>query len=188
MRRQLIAGLRLLAVLTVVVGVVYPLCVTGIAQLTMSNRANGSLAHSHGAVVGSELLGQPFDGDEWFQPRPGSYDPTASGPSNLGPSDPGLIEAVRSASEAVRAREGLADGAPLPTDAVMTGGSDLDPDISPAYAKLQAPRVATARGLPVRVVIALIDGQTLGRTFGFMGDPRVNVLLLNLALEHLALR
>ncbi len=186
MRRQLLAGLRMLLILTVVLGVIYPLAVTGIAQLTMSDRANGSLVRSDGSVVGSELLAQAFDGDEWFQPRPGSYDPTASGASNLGPTNPDLIDTVRSAIVAVRQRDGVADGTLIPADAVTTGGSNLDPDISPAYAKLQAPRVAAARGLPLQDILDLIDRQTVGRTFGFMGDARVNVLLLNLALERLA--
>lgn len=186
MRRQLLAGLRMLLIFTVVLGVLYPLAVTGIAQLTMSHRANGSVVRVNGTVVGSGLLAQAFDGDEWFQPRPGSYDPTASGASNLGPLNPDLLDTVTTAIAAVRQREGLPDGIPLPADAVMTGGSNLDPDISPAYAKLQAPRVAGARGLPVQDVLALIDRQTVGRTFGFLGDPRVNVLLLNLALERLA--
>jgi K+-transporting ATPase ATPase C chain len=186
MRRQLLAGLRMLLILTVVLGLLYPLAVTGIAQLTMSRRANGSLVSSNGKMIGSELLGQAFEGDEWFHPRPGSYDPTASGPSNLGPNNPDLIDAVKSAIAAVRKQDGVADGIPLPADAVTTSGSNLDPDISPAYAKLQAARVAAARGIPVQDVLDLIDRQTVGRTFGFMGDPRVNVLLLNLALERLA--
>jgi potassium-transporting ATPase KdpC subunit len=186
MRRPLLAGLRMLLVLTVVLGVFYPLAVTGIAQLTMSHGANGSLVRSNGKVVGSALLAQAFDGDQWFHPRPGSYDPTASGASNLGPNNPDLIEAVKSAVAALRERDGIADGTPLPADAVTTSGSNLDPDISPAYAKLQAARVAAARGIPVREVLDLIAWQTVGRTFGFMGDPRVNVLILNLALERLA--
>jgi K+-transporting ATPase ATPase C chain len=169
-----------------VLGVIYPLAVTGIAQLTMSNRANGSLVHSDGAVVGSELLAQGFDGDQWFQPRPGSYDPTASGASNLGPNNPDLIDTVTSAIAAMSARDGVEEGTPIPADAVTTSGSNLDPDISPAYAKLQAPRVAEARGLTLQDVLDLIDRQTAGRTFGFIGDARVNVLLLNLALERLA--
>ena len=186
MRRQLLAGLRMLLILTVVLGVTYPLAVTGIAQLTMSDPANGSLVRSDATVVGSELLAQAFVGDEWFQPRPGSYDPTASGPSNLGPTNPDLIDTVESNIAAVSERDGILDGATLPADAVTTGGSNLDPDISPAYAKLQAPRVAAARGLSIQDVIDLIDRHTVGRTFGFMGDPRVNVLLLNLSLERLA--
>lgn len=186
MRRQLLAGLRMLVILTIVLGVLYPLAVTGIAQLTMSDRANGSLVRSDGTVVGSELLAQAFDGDEWFQPRPGSYDPTASGAANLGPTNPHLIDAVKHNIAALRERDGVTDGTSIPADAVMTSGSNLDPDISPAYAKLQASLVAAARGIPVQDVLELIDRQTVGRTFGFMGDSRVNVLLLNLALEHLA--
>jgi potassium-transporting ATPase KdpC subunit len=186
MRRQLLAGLRMLVVLTVVLGVVYPLAVTGISQLTMSDRANGSLVRSDGTVVGSELLAQAFEGDQWFQPRPGSYDPTASGASNLGPNNPDLIDTVTGAVDALRKRDGVEAGTPIPADAVTTSGSNLDPDITPAYARLQAPRVAAARGLEVQDVLALIERQTAGRTFGFLGDPRVNVLLLNLALERLA--
>jgi K+-transporting ATPase ATPase C chain len=186
MRRQLLAGLRMLLILTVVLGLLYPLAVTGIAQLTMSNRANGSLVRSDGTVVGSELLGQAFDGDQWFQPRPGSYDPTASGASNLGPNNPDLIDTVKKNVAALRESDGVAVGTLIPADAVTTSGSNLDPDISPAYAKLQAPRVAAARGLALQDVLDLIDQQTAGRTFGFMGDRRVNVLLLNLALERLA--
>ncbi len=186
MRRQLLAGLRMLLILTIVLGVIYPLAVTAIAQVTMSDRANGSLVRSGGSVVGSELLAQAFDGDQWFHPRPGSYDPTASGASNLGPNDPDLIDAVTSAIAAVREQDGVPVDTAIPADAVTTSGSNLDPDISPAYAKLQAPRVAAARGLRVQDILDLIDRQTAGRTFGFMGDPRVNVLLLNLALERLA--
>jgi potassium-transporting ATPase KdpC subunit len=186
MRRHLLVGLRMLLILTVVLGVIYPLAVTGIAQLTMSHRANGSLVDADGTVVGSALLAQAFDGDKWFHPRPGSYDPTASGASNLGPNNPDLIDAVKSAIAEMRKQDGITDGTPLPADAVTTSGSNLDPDISPAYAKLQASRVAAARGIPLQDILDLIDRQTAGRTFGFMGDPRVNVLLLNLALEHLA--
>ena len=186
MRSYLLAGLRMLVILTVLLGVIYPLAVTGISQLTMSHRANGSLVRSDGAVVGSALLAQAFEGDQWFQPRPGSYDPAASGASNLGPNNPDLIDNVRGAVDALRKQDGVEAGDPIPADAVTTSGSSLDPDITPAYAKLQAPRVAAARGLGVQDVLALIDRQTTGRTFGFLGDPRVNVLLLNLALERLA--
>jgi potassium-transporting ATPase KdpC subunit len=185
-RRQLLAALRMLLVLSVLLGVIYPLVVTGIAQLTMRDRANGSLVSDGGRVVGSSLLGQAFDGDRWFQPRPGSYDPTASGPSNLGPTNPDLLRQVSAAITEVRRRDGLAPGVAIPADAVMTSGSNLDPDITPEDARLQARRVATARGLPLGRVLALIDRQTVAPTFGFMGAPRVNVLLLNLALERLA--
>ncbi len=122
-------------------------------------------------MVGSELLAQAFEGDEWFRARPGSYDPTASGPSNLGPNNPNLIDTVTSAVDAVRVLEGVGAGTEVPADAVTTSGSNLDPDITPAYARLQAPRVAAARGLEVQAVLDLIDRQTTGRTFGFLGDP-----------------
>jgi len=186
MRRHLVAGIRMLVILTLLLGVIYPLTVTGISQLTMSHRANGSLVRSDGAVVGSELLAQAFEGDQWFQPRPGSYDPTASGASNLGPNNPDLIDTVRSAIDALRKQDDIDADTTVPADAVTTSGSNLDPDITPAYATLQAPRVAAARGLEVQDVLALIERQTAGRTFGFLGAPRVNVLLLNLALERLA--
>jgi potassium-transporting ATPase KdpC subunit len=186
MRRQLLAGVRMLLVLTVVLGLAYPLLVTGIAQLTMPSRANGSLMSMDGDVVGSALIGQAFEGPEWFQSRPGSYDPTASGPSNLGPTNPDLLASVREAVRALREIDDAGSGTPIPADAVMSSGSGLDPDISPAYARMQATRVAAARGLALDDVLALIERQTDGRTFGFLGDPRVNVLLLNMALDRLS--
>lgn len=187
MRRQWVAALRMLVVLTVVTGVVYPLVVTAVAQLTMKSRANGSLVKDAGGdVVGSSLLGQTFTGDKWFQGRFDADDPTATAPSNFGPSNPALNKEAVTNAAAVRKANGLADNVPLPIDAVTSSGSSLDPDISPAYARLQAPRVATANGLSVDTVLQLIDRQTAGRTFGFLGEPRVNVLLLNLALERLA--
>jgi potassium-transporting ATPase KdpC subunit len=186
MRRQLLAGVRMILVLTVVLGLAYPLLVTGIAQLTMPSRANGSLISVDGDVVGSELIGQVFDGPEWFQSRPGTYDPTVSGPSNLGPTNPDLLASVREAVRTVRETDGIGSDTPVPADAVMSSGSGLDPDISPAYARLQASRVAAARGLAVEDVLALVARHTKGRTFGVLGDPRVNVLLLNLALDRLA--
>lgn len=186
MRRQTVAALRMMVVLTLVFGVLYPLAVTGIAQLTSRGRADGSLLSVDGRVVGSSLIGQVFAGDGWFHGRPDAFDPRASGPSNLGPSNPALGEGAAKAAAAVRAAEGLSAGALLPVDAVTTSGSGLDPDISPAYARLQAPRVARVRGLPIERVQSLIEEQTAGRTWGILGEPRVNVLLLNLALERLA--
>jgi potassium-transporting ATPase KdpC subunit len=187
MRRQWVAALRMLIVLTLVTGVVYPLTVTAVAQLTMKGRADGSLVKdSGGSVVGSSLIGQTFTGDKWFQGRFDTYDPTATAPSNFGPSNPALNKEATTDAAAVRKMNGLASDVPLPIDAVTSSGSSLDPDISPAYARLQAQRVATANGLSVDQVLQLIDRQTAGRTFGFLGEPRVNVLLLNLALERLA--
>jgi len=184
MRRTVFASLRMLLVTTLVLGVAYPLLITAAAQGVFGHRANGSLVTSGGTTVGSELLGQPFDGPRWFHPRPGVYDPTASGPSNLGPTNPALGEAGGGALDAVSGSDRPTGS--VPVDAVTGSGSGLDPDISPAYARLQASRVATARGLDVADVLSLIDAQTEGRTFGFLGEPRVNVLLLNLALEGLA--
>ena len=187
MRRQWVAALRMLVVLTVVTGIVYPLAVTGVAQLTMKNRANGSLVKDMGgSVVGSSLIGQSFEGDTWFQGRFDTYDPKATAPSNLGPSNPDLGTEAKTNADAVRKANGLASDVPLPIDAVTSSGSSLDPDISVAYAQLQAPRVAKARGLDLNTVLQLIDQQTSGRTFGILGEPRVNVLMLNLALERLA--
>jgi K+-transporting ATPase ATPase C chain len=187
MRRQWIAALRMLLVLTVVVGIAYPLAVTGIAQLTMKSRANGSLVKdAAGTVVGSSLIGQAFEGDKWFQGRFDTYDPKATAFSNLGPSNPDLNAEATTNADAVRKANGLTSDAPLPVDSVTSSASSLDPDISVAYARLQAPRVAKARGLDVNPVLRLIDQQTAARTFGILGEPRVNVLMLNLALERLA--
>jgi potassium-transporting ATPase KdpC subunit len=186
MRRQLIAGLRVLVVLSILLGIVYPLGITAVARLTMRGKAEGSLVSADGRIVGSALLGQAFLGAGWFHPRPGAYDPTASGPSNLGPNNGTLVREVRARAAAVDISDGLVPGARLPADAVMGSGSGLDPDISPAYALLQVPRVARARGLDEAAVRALVEEHVTGRTLGFLGEPRVNVLALNLALEGLA--
>jgi K+-transporting ATPase ATPase C chain len=186
MRRQIVASVRMLVAFTLITGLVYPLLVTGIAQLTMKHQAEGSLVGAGGRVVGSSLIGQAFTGDRWFHGRPDPYDPRASGPTNLGPSNQQLISTTVTAVGALRAQEGLAATASIPADAVTGSGSGLDPDISVAFAQLQAPRVARVRGLPLARVLALIDQQTQGRIGGILGDPRVNVLLLNIALERLA--
>lgn len=186
MRRQTVAAIRMLVALTVVCGLIYPLVVTGIAQVVSKDRANGSLLESGGDVVGSSLIGQAFDGDQWFHARPDAFDPTASGASNLGPSNPDLGTAAQDAADSVRKVEGIGADTSLPVDAVTTSGSGLDPDISPAYARLQAARVAQARGLSTEQVLRLIEDNTKGRTWGILGEPRVNVLLLNLALDQLA--
>ncbi len=184
MRRSSIAGLRMLVVLTVLLGIAYPLVVTGLGQGLFQGRANGSLVESDGATVGSELIGQAFEGPEWFIGRPDAFDPAASAPSNLGPSNPQLGAAVKDRISAIT--ESDAPQGPIPVDAVTGSGSGLDPHITPAYAALQAPRVADARGLELDRVLALIEGQTEGRTWGFLGEPRVNVLLLNLELQGIA--
>jgi K+-transporting ATPase ATPase C chain len=178
MRRHLLIAVRAFVVLTVVTGIVYPLAVTAIARVAFHARADGSLVSVDGGVVGSSLLGQSFDGAGWFHPRPGAYDGAASGPTN-----PELARDVR--GRILSLREQGAEGT-LPADAVTTSGSGLDPDISVAYARLQAPRVAAERGLAVEEVLGLIDRETTGRTFGVLGEPRVNVLALNLAVQGLA--
>lgn len=197
---QHLAALRALLVLTVLLGLGYPLAVTALAQVALPGRADGSLVRSGGAVVGSSLIGQSFldaSGNplpQWFQPRPsaagatdqnpGGYDPNASGASNLGPNNPDLVALVEKRRAAVAAFEGVpADQ--VPADAVTASGSGLDPDISPQYAALQVDRVARARGLDRAVVARLVREHTTGRTLGFLGEPRVNVLELNLALARL---
>ncbi|MGZ4453956.1 MAG: potassium-transporting ATPase subunit KdpC [Nocardioides sp.] len=192
--RQAGAALRTLIVLTVVVGLAYPLAMTGIAQVVLPGRADGSFVHRNGAVVGSALIGQAFTGakgrplPQYFQSRPSAagsgYDPLASSASNLSPTNPELVESVRQ-RQAAAAR---LDGVPprlVPPDALLASGSGLDPHISPAYAAQQVDRIARVRGVSVARVRALVAGHTDGRTFGFLGEPRVNVLELNLALDRL---
>ena len=191
--RQTWAGLRVLLVLTVLLGFVYPLAVTGIAQVAFPWQANGSLVSATGEhvtsrddAVGSLLIGQAFDGPEWFHPRPSAagdgYDTLASAGSNLGPRNEDLLDTVEERRAAVADAEGV-DPADVPVDALTASGSGLDPDISPAYAQLQIARVARERGLSQDEVRALVDDATVGRDLGVLGEPRVNVLRLNLALQ-----
>jgi K+-transporting ATPase ATPase C chain len=182
---QLGASVRIVALMTVVLGVAYPLAMTGFAQLAVPDRADGQLLEVEGELVGSRLIGQEFTGEEYFHARPSAvaYDAAGSGGSNLGPTNPELIDSVEERVAAYREVNGLADGAPVPVDAVTGSASGLDPHISPANAKLQAPRVATARGLDVDVVLALVDEATDRRPLGFLGDDAVNVVELNVALD-----
>jgi potassium-transporting ATPase KdpC subunit len=199
--RRHLAALRALLVLTVILGVAYPLLVAGIGQLAFSRQANGSLLEGSGHVVGSSLLGQPFVDaagnplPQWFQPRPSAasdpsnskdpgYNPLFSGPSNKGPSNPDLIKAIDQRRASVAAFDGVPP-AQVPPDAVTASASGLDPDISPAYAYEQADRVAGARHLAPSAVRALVARYVQGRTLGFLGEPRVDVLDLNLALTRL---
>ena len=187
MRRQLVPAVLAFLAFTVLVGVLYPLAITGVSQLVFADKADGSLVRRDGVVVGSSLVGQSFTGEQWFQPRPSAagdgYDGAASAASNLGPTNPELIDTIEQRVGAYRKQNGLAADAPVPVDAVTASGSGLDPDISPENARLQARRVADARGLPVPRVLELVDEHTSERTLGFMGEPRVNVLELNLALD-----
>lgn len=188
--RQAAAGLAVLLALTVVTGVLYPLAVWAVAQTAFPHQADGSRQQARGRTVGSSLLGQDVRGEEWFHPRPSAagqdgYDPLASGASNLGPSSPDLLRQVERRRAAVAARDGLAPDR-VPPDALTASGSCLDPHISPAYARAQARRVARARGLAVRRVLALVNDHGEERILGFLGEPRVNVLELNIALDRLA--
>jgi K+-transporting ATPase ATPase C chain len=179
----------MILVMTVILGLAYPLLMTGFAQLAFPGRADGSLVEKDGAVVGSSLIGQSFDGlPEYFQSRPSAagegYDALASSASNLGPESPDLVAAVEERRQAVASLDGTypADVAP---DALTASGSGLDPDISPEYAAQQVDRVARERGLTPEEVTDLVEEYTEGRSLGFLGEPHVNVLLLNLALDRL---
>lgn len=186
--RQLWPALRAMLVLTVICGFVYPLALTGFAQVAVHHKANGSLIEVDGTIVGSSLIGQSFDGKaQYFQSRPSAagdgYDPLASGASNLGPNSPELLKQIEDRRRAAAALDGTepADVAP---DALEASGSGLDPDISPQYAAQQVARVARVRGLTQDAVRRLVARYTQGRMLGFLGAPAVNVLELNLALDR----
>jgi K+-transporting ATPase ATPase C chain len=187
--RQALVALRFLLAMIIVLGIVYPLVVFGVGQLAANNSANGSLVtDGTGAVVGSELIGQQFDGPQWFAGRPSAagagYDAMSSGGSNLAADSPELLALVQERRAQIAADNGV-DPADVPPDAVTASGSGLDPDISPAYAQLQVDRVATARGLPVDQVRDLVTSHIQEPSLGFIGEDRVNVLDLNLALQNL---
>ncbi len=181
--RQSLAALRILIVFTVLLGIAYPVVVFGAGQ-AFGDRADGQPLRHDGQIVGSRLLGQNFEGAGWFHSRPSAndYDALASAPSNLGPSNADLIDLIAQRRAAVAATESV-DESEVPPDAVTASGSGLDPHISPKYAQLQAARVAKANGLDPEAVKELIDEHTTGRALGFLGEPGVNVLELNLAIE-----
>jgi K+-transporting ATPase ATPase C chain len=202
MRRQLLPSLVAIVLFTALLGIVYPLVVTGVAQVAFKHKADGSFVTVNGKQVGSSLIGQSFvDGKgrpirKYFQSRPSAalgaagkttagYDPTLSSGSNLGPTNPTLIKDVAQRAKDYRRLNGLAPNVKVPVDAVTASGSGLDPDISVANAKLQAARVARARGLSTAAVLKLVDEHTDGRPLGFIGEKTVNVLDLNLALDQL---
>jgi potassium-transporting ATPase KdpC subunit len=188
MLSQLWPALRINIFLTILLGVGYPLAVTGISQLIFPHQANGSLITRNGQVVGSELIGQNFSKPEYFQPRPSAagndgYDPTASGGYNFGPTNQKLIDRVKTSVEKFHKDNPDYHG-PIPADLLTGSGSGLDPDISPASAQAQAPRVAKARGISADQLDQLVAQYTKSPDLGLLGEPRVNVLKLNLALDQ----
>ncbi|BCV21983.1 potassium-transporting ATPase subunit KdpC [Moorella sp. Hama-1] len=190
MTRKILTAVLMLVVMTVLTGIIYPLATTGLARVLFPYQAGGSLAYRDGRPVGSSLIGQNFTGPGYFHGRPSAagpdgYDAAASSGSNLGPTNAKLVAAIARRLETVRAENGLPAGTPVPADLVTASASGLDPDISPAAAYLQVPRVARARNLPEEQVRALVTKNITGRQFGLLGEPRVNVLQLNLELDKM---
>jgi potassium-transporting ATPase KdpC subunit len=212
MRRQLLPAIMMMVVFTVLLGVAYPLVVTGVAQGAFPDQANGSKLEVNGKVVGSKLIGQTFTKAKYFHGRPSAAGAAASGSaatdpndenrtvpndpkdlsqdissgSNLGPTNPEFLSTVKQRARDYRQENGLAPAAEVPVDAVTASASGLDPHISIANARLQAPRVARVRGIPLAKVQSLIDDHTDGRSLGFLGEAGVNVLELNVALDATA--
>ena len=187
MTKLIVQSLKMTLVFTLLTGLAYPLLVTGIAQALFRQQANGSLEVRHGQIVGSKLLAQKFEVKRYFWPRPSASDfgTLPSGASNLGPTSQVLQSNVLFRSEAFRNAHALPSGMSVPSDMVFQSGSGVDPHISPESALLQCPRVATARNMPEPMMKALVIQSTEPSQFGFLGEPRVNVLLLNLALDRL---
>ena len=188
MLQQLAPALRMTVLLTVLTGLVYPGVITGLCQVLFRNQANGSLVAQNGQVIGSQLLGQNFTKPQYFHPRPSAagndgYDPTASTGSNFGPTNQKLYDRVKASADQFR-KENPAYSGPIPADALTASGSGLDPQISVANANAQTARVAKARGASASAIESLIGSATEGRDLGFLGEPRVNVLKLNLELDR----
>jgi K+-transporting ATPase ATPase C chain len=189
MNRQLLPALRSVLVFTVLLGIAYPLVVFGIGMVFFADQADGSLVEVDGRVVGSELIGQVFTAPEYLHPRPSAagdgYDGAASSGSNLGPTNPDFLTTVEERVAAYREENGLADDEPVPVDAVTASGSGLDPHISVANARLQAPRIADERELDLDDVLAVIDRNTYRRPLKILGEDAVNVLLVNIELDEM---
>lgn len=189
MRNQIRPAIVSIAIFTLLTGILYPLFITGVAQAFFPHQANGSLIEKNGQVVGSQLIGQQFDDPRFFWGRlsatsPNPYNAASSSGSNLGPTNPALIAEVKTRITDLRAAD-PGNTAPIPADLVTSSGSGLDPDISVAAAEYQIPRVAKARGLSEDAIRDLVDQYTQGRQYGVLGEPRVNVLELNLALDEI---
>ncbi len=185
MKKNLITALLMTVVTTILLGILYPLVITGLAQLFMKEKANGQLIERDGKVVGSRIIGQAFSGAGYFHSRPSAagdagYDATSSGGSNLGPTNAKLITRVTTDAAELQKEN---PGVPVPIDLVTTSASGLDPEISPAAAQYQVPRVARARKTTTAEISRLVLKHTEGRQWGFLGEPRVNVLELNLDLD-----
>jgi len=187
MKKNLLVAVLFTLVTTVMFGLIYPLVVTGLAQLLFPSKANGQLIQKNGKIIGSSIIGQAFTGPGYFHSRPSAagtgngYDPTSSGGSNLGPTNKMLIDRV---SGSVKSLQPENPSTPIPVDLATTSGSGLDPDISPAAADFQVPRIARERKMTEADVRQLIAAHTSGRQLGFLGEPRVNVLELNLDLDQ----
>jgi K+-transporting ATPase ATPase C chain len=186
MKRNLLTAILMTIATTILLGIIYPLAVTGLAKALFPRQANGSLIEKNGVILGSALIGQPFSGPGYFHSRPSAagngYDAGNSGGSNLGPTNQKLIDRVKADMERLQAEN---PGKPVPPDLVTTSGSGLDPDISPAGAEFQVPRVARERGMAEDTLQQLVGDHTRRRQWGFLGEQRVNVLELNLALDRL---
>jgi K+-transporting ATPase ATPase C chain len=185
MKRNLVTAVLMTVVTTVLLGIIYPLAVTALAQVLFHDKANGQLLSKHGAVVGSRIIGQTFVSDKYFHSRPSAagngYDAANSGATNFGPTNQKLIDRVKGDTATLHAEN---PNQPVPADLVTTSASGLDPDITPAAAFFQVPRIARVRGLSEDRVRALVESHIQQRQLGFLGEPRVNVLDLNLALDQ----
>jgi len=185
MKKNLLIAVLMTVVTTILLGIIYPLVVTGISQVLFPGKANGQLIRRNGVIIGSRIIGQQFTAAGYFHSRPSAagngYDAANSGGSNLGPTNQKLVDRVKQDVATLQAEN---PGTPVPIDLVTTSGSGLDPDISPAAADFQVPRIARERGMTQDEVRRLVEAHTTGRQSGFLGEPRVNVLELNLALDE----